>query len=95
MQRTGGYRRKTRSKLRKNIREKGKIAIRNFFQSFDEGERVNLVMEPGVQRGMFHPRFHGRTGIVTRKQGNSYYIKIKDGNKEKAVIVHPVHLKKA
>ena len=52
MQRTGGYRRKTRSKLRKNIREKGKIAIRNFFQSFDEGERVNLVMEPGDRKSV-------------------------------------------
>jgi large subunit ribosomal protein L21e len=95
MQRTGGYRRKTRSKLRKNVRTKGKIAIRNFFQSFAEGERVNLVMEPGVQRGIFHPRFHGKTGIVGKKQGNCYYVEIKDGNKAKPVLVHPVHLKKA
>lgn len=95
MQRTGGYRRKTRSKLRKNVRAKGKVAIRNFFQEFSEGDRVNLVAEPGVQRGIFHPRFHGRTGTVTNKQGNSYYVKIKDGNKEKSVLVHPVHLKKA
>ncbi len=95
MQRTGGYRRKTRSKLRKNVRAKGKVAIRNFFQSFNEGDRVNLVAEPGVQRGIYHPRFHGRTGVVTSKQGNSYYVKIKDGNKEKSIIVHPVHLKKA
>jgi large subunit ribosomal protein L21e len=95
MQRTGGYRRKTRSKLRKNIRTKGKIAIRNFFRSFDEGDMVNLVIEPGVQGGMCHPRFHGKTGIVTSKQGSCYYVKIKDGNKEKGVLVHPVHLKKA
>lgn len=95
MQRTGGYRRKTRSKLRKNIREKGKVAIRRFFQSFAEGDRVSFVAEPGVQRGMYHPRFHGKSGIIAKKQGTNYHVKIKDGNKEKSILVHPIHLKKA
>jgi large subunit ribosomal protein L21e len=94
MQRTGGFRRKTRSKLRKNVRAKGKISIRKYLQKFNEGERVNLVAEPGVQGGMYHPKFHGKSGIVEQKQGSNYYIKIKDGNKLKSLLVHPIHLKK-
>jgi len=94
MQRTGGFRRKTRSKLRKNVRDKGKISIRKYLQKFDEGERVNLVAESGIQRGMYHPKFHGKSGVVERKQGSNYFIKIKDGNKYKSLLVHPIHLKK-
>jgi len=94
MQRTGGTRRKTRNKLKKNIRAKGKIAIRRYFQSFDEGERVYFVAEPAVQGGMYHPKFHGKSGVVTKKQGSNYYVKIMDGNKEKSILIHPIHLKK-
>lgn len=94
MQRTGGTRRKTRNKLKKNVRTKGKIAIRKYFQGFEEGEKVYFVAEPAVQGGMYHPKFHGKAGIVEKKQGSNYYVKIKDGNKQKSILVHPIHLKK-
>ena len=94
MQRTGGFRRKTRSKLRKNVRSKGKLSIRKFLQKFDEGERVNLVAESGIQGGMYNPRYHGKSGVIGKKQGSNYYVKIKDGNKFKSLLVHPIHLKK-
>lgn len=95
VQRTGGFRRKTRYKLRKNIRDKGKISIRNYYQSFKEGERVNLVPEPAIQKGMFFPRFQGKSGIIKGLKGKCYVVQIKDGNKEKELIVHPVHLRRA
>jgi large subunit ribosomal protein L21e len=94
MQRTGGTRRKTRSKLSKNVRAKGKIAIRRYFQNFEEGETVYFVAEPAVQKGMYHPKFHGKAGVVSKKQGSNYYVRIKDGNKEKSILIHPIHLKK-
>jgi large subunit ribosomal protein L21e len=94
VQRTGGPRRKTRHKLRKNVRDKGKISISNFLQSFKENDKVALVAEPAVQNGMFHPRFQGRIGVVERKQGDSYQVKIVDGSKPKTLIVHPIHLRR-
>ena len=42
MKRTGGLRRKTRHKLKKNVRTKGKISLRRFFQRFNEGDKVYL-----------------------------------------------------
>jgi large subunit ribosomal protein L21e len=94
MKRIGGFRRKTRHKLRKNIREKGKISIKEYLKTLQIGDTVKLKAEPSVQKGMYFPRFHGRTGKVVKKQGTNYYVEIKDGNKKKLILVHPVHLQK-
>ena len=95
MKRIGGFRRKTRSKLRKNVRNKGKFSIRRYFQSFNKGDRVYLVAEPAIQGGMYLPRFHGKSGKIKGMQGNCYFVEIKDKNKVKKLLVHPVHLKKS
>ena len=94
VQRTGGLRRKTRSKFKKNVRMKGKISIRNYLQKFQIDERVALVMEPSIHSGVFHPRFQGDIGIIVGKQGTCYKIKLIDGKMEKFFIVHPVHLRR-
>ena len=94
VKRIGGARRKTRGKFKKPIRRKGKISILNFFQELKNGEIVQLLAEPAYQKGMYFRRFHGKTGIVNGKKGKCYEILIKDFNKEKKLIVHPVHLKK-
>tara|TARA_Y100000310_G_scaffold345483_1_gene465512 strand:+ start:2936 stop:3223 length:288 start_codon:yes stop_codon:yes gene_type:complete len=95
MQRVGGFRRKTRRKLSKKVRQKGKFSLTRFFQRLSEGDKVYLVAEPSIQKGMYFPRFHGKAGVVDGKQGSNYYVKIKDGNKPKRLLVHPVHLKRA
>lgn len=53
-----------------------------------------LSVEPAVHKGMYHPRFLGKTGKVIGKQGKCYKIAFKDINKEKTLLVHPVHLTK-
>lgn len=94
MQRIGGARRKTRHKLAKNVRDKGKIKLANYFQQFKEGDNVCLVAEPAIQKGMYYPRFYGKAGKVTGKRGECYEVRIVDGNMKKIVIAHPVHLKR-
>ncbi len=94
VQRSGGFRRKTRHKLKKNIREKGKISIRKYLQEFKLGDKVLLKAEPSIQKGMYFPRFHSKVGIIKEKQGKCYKVLIKDHNKEKFLIVHPIHLSK-
>ncbi|MAE13282.1 50S ribosomal protein L21e [Candidatus Woesearchaeota archaeon] len=91
--RAGGFRRKTRFKLQKNIRDKGKTSLRNYLQTFEVGEKVTLKAEPAIQKGMHFPRFNGKTGVITCKKGTCYEVSIKDGKKEKPLIVHPVHLR--
>ena len=94
VKRIGGFRRKTRSKLSKSPREQGKISLRRFFFKFKDGDRVLLAAEPAVQRGMYFPRFDGKIGTVKGMQGKCCKVSIYDGNKEKLIIIHPVHLRK-
>ena len=61
----GGFRKKTRHKLKKTLRQKGKISLSKYFQEFSDGDVVCLQVEPAVKGGMYFPRFHGRKGIVS------------------------------
>ena len=90
----GTFRTKTRYKFKKERRAKGKISVSRYFQTFEIGEVVHLVMEPAVQHGMYFPRFYGRTGMVVGKKVKTYEIKINDKGKDKILVVHPIHLKK-
>ena len=91
----GGMRRKTRYKYKKELKNKGKISMTRYFQTFKNGERVFLGIESAVQKGVYHPKFMGRSGIIKGKRGKCYELKFNDLGKEKTLIVHPVHLKRA
>ncbi|MDI6707667.1 MAG: 50S ribosomal protein L21e [Candidatus Thermoplasmatota archaeon] len=89
-----GLRSKTRKKLSKCARARGLAPITRAQQSFRVGERAAINIDPGVHKGMPHPKFQGVTGIVKGRQGGSYLIAIPNGNKEKLVIAAPEHLRK-
>lgn len=93
--RIGGLRRKTRYKFRKEKRSKGKISFTRYFQAFSVGDKVYLTAESAVQKGMYHPHFMGKAGIIKGKRGKCYEVSINDLGKGKTLIVHPVHLRKA
>ena len=95
VKRIGGIRRKTRYKFRKEKRRKGKISVTRYLQSFNIGDKVHLNIESAVQKGMYYPRFMGKTGLIKGRRGRCYEVAINDLGKEKTLIVHPVHLKKA
>lgn len=90
----GSARRKTRHKLSKKTRKKGKINLSKYFRTFKINEKVILKAEPAVQKGMYRPLFHGKLGIIKAKKGRCYSVLINDKNKQKTITVHPVHLKK-
>jgi len=92
--RVGGNRRKTRHIFQNNVREKGKISIRRYLQTLENGERVVLKAQPAVQGGLYFRRFHGKSGIVKGTQGKCYKVEVKDHSATKIIVVHPVHLKK-
>ncbi len=92
--RIGGFRKKTRFKFQKEQGDKGKISIRKYLQKLELGDKVALTVEPAYQKGMYNPRFLGKIGTVIAKKGTCYQVEIKDINKKKSFIIHPVHLKK-
>jgi large subunit ribosomal protein L21e len=93
--RKGGYRRKTRKLMKKNVRDHGKIRLSSYFAKYNDGDKVTLFAEPAVQDSLYNLRFHGKIGTVRGMQGACYKVAILDGNKPKTVIVHPIHLKRA
>ncbi len=78
-----------RSKTRKKLRSKKKTGITPYMREFKTGEKVHLVINPD-SRKIPHPRFHGKTGKVVEKRGNSYMVSVQ----RKKVLVRPEHLKK-
>jgi len=71
---------------------RGKISISKYFQNFENEEKVFLKIDPSVQKGVFHPRFHGKAGVIKGKKGSCYEVLIKDLKKQKTILVHPIHL---
>ncbi|MDL5503204.1 MAG: 50S ribosomal protein L21e, partial [Candidatus Methanoperedens sp.] len=52
MAKTHGTRRKSRYKLKKTVREKGLSPISRAIQEFQEGDIVNIDLDPSIQNGM-------------------------------------------
>jgi large subunit ribosomal protein L21e len=75
------------------MREHGKIKLSRYFADFAKGDRVAVVQELAMTP-KFPGKLQGRAGVVSGKRGSSYTVKIKDLNKEKTYIIHPVHLRK-
>lgn len=92
--RISGSRKKSRKKLRKNTRTKGKISLTKYFQELKAGDRVALRAEPAYHKGLYNLRFHNKIAVVAGKKGKCYEVMIKDGGKLKKLIVHPIHLKR-
>jgi len=88
-----GPRKKTRYKFKKELRKRGVVPVTSLIQKFDLGQKVHVVCEPSIQKGMPHRRFHGMTGTVVGQRGRAWLLAIRDGQKEKIVIARPQHLK--
>ena len=92
MQASKGTRTKTRQVLQKKPRARGLSPITKAFQEFEPGQKVNIVIDPSVHKGMPFSRFHGLTGVVVASRGAAYEVSVKDGNKTKMVVARPEHL---
>ena len=88
-----GPRKKTRYKFKKELRRRGIPPVTSVIQHFEIGEKVHIICNPSIQKGMPHHRFHGKTGTVIGKRGRAWMLEISDGNAEKIVIARPQHLK--
>lgn len=86
-----GARRRTRG-FKVHVRDKGKINIRQYLAEFAEGETVSISINARFQ-AIPHAKFQGKTGKIVGKQGRAYFLQIKDGGKNKKILVSPEHLK--
>jgi len=87
-----GMRKKTRDKLSRTIRCRGKSSVVRAIQEFETGSKVHVLIDPSIHKGMPHPRFHGKTAEVVGKRGRAFVLKITDGDATKTLITLPEHL---
>ncbi|MEM3783438.1 MAG: 50S ribosomal protein L21e [Candidatus Bathyarchaeia archaeon] len=92
MKKSKGYRSKTRRLLKKKPREKGKIRLGKVLCEYQPGNSVVIKIDPSVQKGMPHRRYHGKVGTVVGKRGKSYVVNVTQGDAVKEIIVRPEHL---
>jgi len=82
--------------LRKNVREKGAVPPLSLLMiDYNPGDKVHIVINPSIHKGMPHRRYYGKTGEIVGKRGKSYIVKVYVGDKEKTLFVRPEHLKPA
>lgn len=77
----------------KQIRRRGKISLSEYFKELKIGDKVSISKEFSLPV-YFPRRIQGLSGEIIAKRGESYIIKLNQGNKEKQFIVEAAHLKK-
>lgn len=87
-----GYRRKTRSILKRKPRERGKTGLSKILYEYTPGEKIVVKIDPSVHKAMPHRRYHGRIGVIVNKRGRSYVVNVTQGRAIKEIIVRPEHI---
>ena len=94
MKRSHGIRNKGRAVLRRKPRDRGKIPLGSLLANYSLGQRVLILINPAVQKGMPHRRYQGRIGVVAEKRGRSYVLTVASGGKyPRTIISRPEHIK--
>ena len=88
--------RRSLGKMSKRSRSLGhaarKLTVPGLISSFKVGQTV-CIDPQSKYSGMPHPRYRGKTGIITETRGKAYVVKINDMNAVKNLIIPPVHLR--
>lgn len=87
-----GYRRKTRRKLKAEVRHKFKPE--DYLKEFKPKDKVIIKQNPSSHKGMPFPKFKGNIGEVLERRGDSYIVRIFKGKKPKYIITRPEHIRK-
>ncbi len=93
VKRSHGYRVSTRKMMTKKIRQRGAPSLGKLLRPYQEGDRVDIIIDPAIHGGQPHRRFHGRVGIIRGRRGNAYEVETNLGKKVKLLIIRPEHLK--
>jgi len=93
VKRSHGYRSNTRKIMTKKPRQRGLPPLGRLLRTYNEGERVEIIIDPSVHGGQPHRRYHGRVGIIKGRRGRAYEVLTTLGKKTKMLIVRPEHIR--
>lgn len=93
VKRSHGYRVSTRKLMTKKVRQRGMPSLDKLLHTYNEGDRVDIIIDSAIHGGQPHRRFHGRVGIIQRRRGQAYEVETTLGKKTKLLIIRPEHLR--
>ncbi|MFX1295469.1 MAG: 50S ribosomal protein L21e [Promethearchaeota archaeon] len=90
-----GYKtRHCRNIFRKKVRQKGAVpSLGRYLQKYEPGNKVDIIINPAIQKGQPHYKYHGYTGTIVEKRGRAYVIQLKVGKKDFFIISRPEHIR--
>jgi large subunit ribosomal protein L21e len=68
------------------------MRLSKLLYEYQPNNSVVIKIDPSVQKGMPHRRYHGKVGVVVGKRGQSYVVSVTQGDATKEIIVRPEHL---
>ncbi len=92
VKRSHGYRVGTRKIMTKSVRQRGMPPVGKLLLSYSAGDLVDIIINPAIQGGQPHHRYHGRVGTIQGCRGRSYEVLTTLGKKKKLLIIRPEHL---
>src|SRR5205807_9678634 len=92
MKRSKGIRNRNRTLLRRKPRDKGKNPLRRLLIPYTPGQMVTISINPSVQKGMPHRRYHGRVGTIAAHPVQAYAIEVAAGTFPRHIIARPQHI---
>ena len=88
-----GFRFRTRSILKRKLRERGKTGLSRVLYDYQAGEKIVININPSIHKGMPHRRYHGKVGTILDKRGRAYAISVTQGDAIKEMFIRPEHIK--
>jgi large subunit ribosomal protein L21e len=79
--------------MSKKVRKRGISPLSSVLVDYEVGQRVDIVINPSVHKGMPHRRYHGRTGVVKDLRGRAVVVDVSLGKAMKTLIIRPEHLR--
>lgn len=95
VKRSHGYRVGSRKLMTKKIRQRGMPSPSKILHQYNEGERVDIIIDSAIHGGQPHRRYHGRVGVIKTRRGRAYEVETTLGKKTKLLIIRPEHLRPA
>jgi large subunit ribosomal protein L21e len=92
LRRSKGFRTKTRTLISRKPRDRGKQPLGRLLIPYAPGQTVRIMINPAVQKGMPHRRYHGRVGMVAEKRGRSYVVEVAGTKTPRIIIARPEHI---
>ena len=90
-----GLHRRSRKRLKLDIKERGKVNIKKALQSFEVGDKVIIDPDSRIQRNLPQRSFFGSVGKIIEKKGKAYTVEVKQQGKSlKRIDLLPVHMKR-